>query len=294
LARNLPPLSTLRAFEAAARLGSVTRAAEELSRTHGAVSRQVRALQDHAGVALFEKAGTGLKLTPAGEALRGVTAQALDDLEQGYRRVRDAARGPSVHVACSATFAMRWLVPHMAAFSRARPDVRVRLSMTSAREIRHEGADLVLAWDWPSFPAEDQARAIRVADVAFGPVCAPDYGLEVAADGGLSMACRIAHDFTTRAWDDWQARSGVAVAWTTDLTFPHTHLCIEAALSGLGVALVERRLIGEELAGGRLAAPCGFLAFEQGLAAIPAAGRPVSAEAMAFVDWLRESLGPVP
>ena len=136
MSRRLPPLSALRAFEATARLGSVTRAADELGRTHGAVSRQIRALQDHAGGALFDKAGTGLRLNHQGEALRLVVAQALDQLEQGWLRVLDEARGASVHVACSATFAMRWLVPHLPGFYRGHPDVKVRLSMTSAREIR--------------------------------------------------------------------------------------------------------------------------------------------------------------
>ena len=134
--RQLPPLSALRAFEATARLGSVTRAAEELGRTHGAVSRQIRTLQDHAGLPLFDKAGTGLKLNPQGEALRQVAAEVLDGLEAGWRRVLEDARGAGLHVACSATFAMRWLVPHLAGFYRRHPDVRVRLSMTSAREIR--------------------------------------------------------------------------------------------------------------------------------------------------------------
>jgi DNA-binding transcriptional LysR family regulator len=130
--RHLPPLSALRAFEATARLGSVTKAAVELGRTHGAVSRQLRSLQEDAGSPLFDKAGTGLRLNAHGEALREVVARSLDGLEQGWKRLLDDARGPSVHVACSATFAMRWLVPRLPEFYRAQPDVRLRLSMTTA------------------------------------------------------------------------------------------------------------------------------------------------------------------
>ena len=286
MARDLPPLSALKAFEAAARLGSVTRAAAELGRTHGAVSRQVRSLQAHLGAPLFDKAGTGLVLNARGEMLRAEVAQALDRLEQGWTRARDEARGPSLHVACSATFAMRWLVAHLPSFYRAHPQVKVRLSMTSAREMRREGADLVLAWDWLSFPAEEQARAIRVADVAFGPVCAPGY----AIGAGGEVACRITHDFTSSAWDHWSARTGRTITGAHEISFPHTHLCIEAALSGLGVALVERRLVAAELADGRLAAPLGFTGFEQGMAAIPSGGRAMSAQAAAFVDWLKAEL----
>lgn len=285
----MPPLSALRAFEATARLGSVTRAAEELGRTHGAVSRQLRALQDHAGTGLFDKAGTGLRLNPQGEALRQVVAGALDMLEQGWLRTLDEARGPSVHVACSATFAMRWLVPRLAGFYRRHPEVRVRLSMTSAREIRHQGADLVLAWDRLSYPERDQARAIRLADVAFGPVCALGYPAAVA---GARLTCptRIAHEHTSRAWDVWQANAGLLVAHGAELRFPHTHLCVEAALSGLGVALVERRIVRDDLDAARLVAPCGFVPFADGLAAVPASERAASPAARAFVAWIKEAL----
>ena len=93
MTRRLPPLSTLRAFEATARLGSVTRAAGELGRTHGAVSRQIRALQDHAGLPLFEKAGTGLRLNAHGQALQAIVTGAFDTLEQGWSRLQDEASG---------------------------------------------------------------------------------------------------------------------------------------------------------------------------------------------------------
>ena len=152
--------------------------------------------------------------------------------------------------------------------------------------MRREGADLVLAWDWMSFPAEDQARAIRVAEVAFGPVCASRYA--IGPDG--EVACRIAHDFTTTAWDHWSARTGRTIAGAREISFPHTHLCIEAALSGLGVALVESRLVAAELANGRLHAPMGFVPFEHGMAAIPNGERPMSGSATAFVDWLKAEL----
>lgn len=310
--RRLPPLSSLRAFEATARLNSVTRAAAELGRTHGAVSRQLRSLQEAAGVPLFDKAGTGLRLNPRGEALLRSVAGALDQLEQGWQPLLQAARGPAVHVACSATFAMRWLVPHLPGFYRAHPGLRLQLSMTSARELRHEGADLAIAWDRLSYPAADQARAIPLASVAFGPVCVPGYpvtgqsvlpgtGQSVPPGTGqtippgtgqtvLRMPVRIDHDFTARAWEAWQAASGRSVQAAGELRFPHTHLCLEAALAGLGVALVERRLVRDELAQGRLVAPCGFVPFAEGLAAVPLSERAASPAAQAFIAWLRGAL----
>lgn len=287
--RRLPPLFSLKAFEATARLGSVTRAAEELGRTHGAVSRQIRALQEHAGAPLFNKAGTGLRLSRQGEELLPAVAQALDQLEKAWLRVLDEARAPSVHVACSATFAMRWLVPHLASFYRRHPGMRVRLSMTSAREIRHQGADLVVAWDRLSYPERDQARAIRVADVAFGPVCAPDYPVSVKGRR-VSCVARIVHEYTSRAWNVWQDNADRRVTCKAELSFPHTHLCIEAALSGLGVALVERRMVHDDLAAGRLVAPIDFVSFADGLAIVPASAQAESPAAKAFIAWIIDEL----
>lgn len=281
--RNLPPLSALRAFEATARTGSVTRAAEELCRTHGAVSRQLRQLQEHAGCALFEREGTGIRLNAHGHALHEVARSVFEQLEQGYGRVIDQARGPTLHVACSATFAMRWLVPALVDFYRVRPDIRIRLSMTSAREIRTEGADVLIAWDLTSYPAADRQRAIALAPVQFGPVCAPAYRKSVKA------GTRITHDFTSSAWDQWEALSGKRIAPMAGPTFPHTHLCIQAALAGLGVALIERRLVRDELENGLLLAPYGFTAFPHGLMAVPAA-RTLPRDTEVFIDWLRERL----
>ncbi|WP_439497601.1 LysR substrate-binding domain-containing protein [Bosea sp. (in: a-proteobacteria)] len=214
-----------------------------------------------------------------------MVAGSLDTLEQGWLRVLEEARGPSVHVACSATFAMRWLVPHLQGFYRRHPDIRVRLSMTSAQEIRHQGADLVLVWDRLSYPERDRERAIRLTDIAFGPICAPGYAVTLDGDR-LACSTRIAHEHISRAWETWQANSGLTATSEAEIRFPHTHLCIEAALSGLGLALVERRMVSEDLAAGRLVAPCGFVPFADGLAAIPARDHGPSAATRAFLAWI--------
>jgi len=290
---RLPPLSTLRAFEAVARLGSVSRAAEALGRTHGAVSKQIRALQDHAGVAFFEKAGTGLRPTAAGTQLAAAVGQAFSALSLAYEAVAAPARTPTVHVACSATFATRWLAPHLGGFARAHPEIRVRLSMTSAREMRHEtDADIIVLWDWQGYPEADRARAIRLGEAMFVPVAAPDYPARIDADGGLSATCRIVHEHTSRAWDLWARRAGREAAAASTMAFPHSHLCIEAAAAGLGVALVERRLVERELAEGRLVALGEAVRFDEGFAAIPHAVRPLSPAARLFVDWLASELDP--
>ena len=289
--RRLPPLSTLRAFEATARLGSVNRAADELGRTHGAVSKQLRALRADAGVDLFDKAGTGLRANAAGRQLSSAVAQALDALTETYAGIIRQARSPSVHVACSASFAMGWLVPHLPDFSRRWPDVRIRLSMTSAREMRDErDADLVVLWDRGAYPAEDQARAVRLANSRFGVVAAPNYPISWTGDDQLGAPCKIQHDHTARAWTQWSELTGVQVSAATTLSFPHTHLCVGAAVAGMGIAMVEQRLAAAEIEAGRLVARTAFTPFPDGFAAIPHRSKPMSAQTRLFIDWLGETL----
>lgn len=283
--RKLPPLATLRAFEAVARLGSVTRAAEELGRTHSAVSHQLRSLHDLAGCSFFDREGTGLRLNPQGEALQAVVSRSFDDLSQAWERILDDARAPGLHIACSATFAMRWLVPRLGAFYREAPETRIRLSMTSAREIRHQGADLLIAWDGAALPLADGRDSVALAPVRFGPVLSPGTPLEIAGDR-LAFETRVSHEFTERTWKDWSRLTGVTPVWQSERHFPHSHLCIEAALAGLGVALVERRMVAGEIAAGRLIAPLGFAEFPDRLTALPVNERGQNHAARAFTDWL--------
>ncbi|MBA4011027.1 MAG: LysR family transcriptional regulator [Phenylobacterium sp.] len=287
---RLPPLAALRAFEAVARLGSVGRAAEELGRTHGAVSKQLQALRLDAGVPLFDKVGTGLQPNAAGKRLAAAVGLAFDDLGQAYAEAVREARAPELRIACSASFAMGWLVPHLPRFSEHHPQVRLQLSMTSAKEMREErDADLVILWDRSAYPPEDQARAIRLADAQFGPVAAPDYPVE-RLDGVLRAGRRIGHDHTTGAWAQWSRLSGLSVEAPAQVNFPHTHLCLQAAVAGMGVAVAERRLASADLAAGRLTAVADFASFPDGFAAIPHRTRPLSPQARLFLDWLAAEL----
>ncbi|MBB3889558.1 DNA-binding transcriptional LysR family regulator [Phenylobacterium haematophilum] len=288
--RRLPPLSALRAFEAVARLGSVGRAAEELGRTHGAVSKQLQALRLDAGVALFDKVGTGLAPNAAGKRLAQAVGRALDDLGEAYGEVVREARAPALRIACSASFAMGWLAPRLSRFSKRYPDVRLQLSMTSAREMREErDADLVILWDRAPYPAEDRARAIRLADATFGPVAAPDYPIARRGEV-LRVGRKIAHDHTAGAWAQWSRVSGLSIEAPTEVSFPHTHLCLQAAAAGMGVAVAERRLADADLTAGRLVAVAEFASLPDGFAALPHRTRPLSPQAQVFVDWLRVEL----
>ncbi|MDE1994579.1 MAG: LysR family transcriptional regulator [Rhizobiaceae bacterium] len=287
--RNLPPLSTLRAFEATARLGSVGAAADEIGRTHGAVSRQLAALQEHAGVALFEKKGTGIQLTKEGKAFHSTVDEALRTLGQGYRRIREDARGPSVQVTCSATFAMYWLVPRLARFYRKHADIKVHLLTASSLDGRNDEADVVLTWDRLAYPDIDQQDTIYLANLSFAPVCIPSYAFTLE-EGRFIAATRITRERGARAWSNWQSLSGIEMVTDDDLVLQHTYLCKEAALNGLGVALMERRFIENELARGEVIAPCGWTISEHGLVAMLVSDRAGSNPVRFFLAWMRKEL----
>lgn len=291
--RKLPPLSYIRAFETAARLGSVSRAADELGRTHGAISKQLQLFQDQAGVRLFERAGTGIRLNRQGRAFLAVVTDALDRLELGYIDLQNTTGEQSVHVACGATFAMRWLVPHLGEFYHRHPEWRVQLTMTSRSSLldhrdRIDGPDVTLSWDRLSSPVIGP-HDIPLTDVEFGLVAAPDY--PVIVDGAQRrFATRICHDHTPEAWPRWQAVTGIEAISDTELSFPHTNLCTGAAVAGMGVALIEHRLVRDELASGRLIAQPGTLHVPNGFVARPNPLREMSPATEMFLGWLRETL----
>ena len=292
MARHLPPLSYLRAFEATARLGSVTRAADELGRTHGAVSKQLQLLQEQLGLPVFEKSGTGLRLNEDGAAFFTTVSRAFDLLEERYQELKSSRNEASVHLSCSATFAMVWLVPRLAEFYSLYPNCRVQLTMSSrARDAgpsrARDGVDIMLSWDRLSRP-QFRREHIPLASVSFGLVSAPDYPFSATGDE-FSFPTRISPDSLSEQWTNWQAATGYRISAQSELYFPHMYLCVSAAVSGLGVALVERRFALNELKSGKLVERSEFLTYQNGFVAVTQPGRALSPAAGHFLDWLRSA-----
>lgn len=285
--RRLPPLGALPAFEAVARLGSVTAAAEELGRTQGAVSKKLKALGEDIGAPLFERDGGGLRLTPAGARFRDAVADALDRIAAARRDAISGAAAPALAVGLSATFAMRWLTPRLSGFYERHPGAEVQLYMAGRAELRD--VDLVVTYDRLEF-ALSQERTLRsIGDVDFGVVAAPGYALEPTARG-VRVAERIEVDRpSSRRWDRWAELSGVAVEAEKHTSYPHTFLGIEAARAGLGVALVERRLVERDLADGGLTAPLGWRRIEGGLGVVLPGLRAPHPLFEPFLAWLEEA-----
>ena len=285
MSRNLPSLNALRAFEAAARLGSVTAAAAELHVTHGAVSRQVKQLEAELERPLFHRVGTGLRLSDAGAKLLPSLTAALDLMESGVSQVARAGGG-RLTVSCLGTFTMRWLIPRLFAFQSAHPGIEVQLVAGDAPvDFRRDGADLAIRVLRPPWPPG--LIATPFVDEQVGPVLSAGLQdeLRIAEVGDLSRATLLHTQTRPDAWADWFAGFEVtAVDPAADRTFEHFYFMLEAAAAGLGVAVGPAPLVRDDLAAGRLVAPFGFV--RSGLSYVCLRPDGDNANAALFENWL--------
>jgi len=284
---KLPPLNALPAFEATVRLGSMSAAAEELGRTHGAVSKQIAHLSEMAGLPLFEKVGSGVRPTEEGALLAKAVQPAFQELEGAWRSLKARSQSDSLDIGVSATFAMRWLMPRMPRFYQRHPEAQVNFKMTGKSRITDPEADLILTWDRLRWDFGDREDIERLGDVAFGIVHAPGLKTEIQSDK-ISVERRCVQELTGDVWGEYARRTGIQIESKSSRAYPHTFLVIEATLAGFGAALVEKRLVEEELADGRLVAPFGFHRIENGFGAIVTGRQPQQSLTRSFLDWLKE------
>lgn len=254
---RVPSFTTLRAFEAVARLGSMTRAAQELSVTHGAISKQVQALEEEFGIPLLRRLPRSVEPTPQGARFAATLGTAFGLIESG---VNQLLPGP-LSLSCSASIMMRWLIPRMASFKKARPDIDLRISADHGPlDLLREGIDVAIRNDVVPAPQDVVVKPLMREWV--GPVCSPEYAnsaaLKTLAD--LAGVRLLTTSSRPDAWSDWAALSG----WTGEPlaeheSFEHFYLVLHAAACGLGLAMAPRYLVADDLAAGRLVAPFGFL-----------------------------------
>jgi len=275
----LPSLNAMRAFEAMARTGRVTLAAEELHVTHSAVSRQVKALERSLGVRLFTGPKNRLELTAAGRELLPALTEAFDQIAAAVRRTR--LGGEDLHVAVNASLSVKWLIPRLAGFQAAHPDIRLHLSELAAHATSHRGAQAVVRIV-PTSRLSDPHCTPFIRN-ALGAVMSPE--LAERCGGDLLHAPRLAAATHPEAWPIFAELAGVELPPTNERPFAHVHFAMDAALAGLGAAVVSWPLCADDVLAGRLAAPLGFRRSESAFAMLAAPG----AESRAldrFRDWL--------
>jgi len=293
MAQDLPPLNALRAFEATARLNSVSQAAEALHVTHGAVSRQIKVLEEHLGVALFVKDGRGIKLTDAGTRLRDASGEAFDRLRSVCSELsRDVSEAPFV-LGCSGSLLARWFIPRLGRLKADLPELRLHLSAGEGDlDPRRPGLDALLVYAQPPWPADMQVHVL--AEERIGPVLSPHYaGFERLRDAPASALLDEAVLHTTsrpQAWPTWVDEQGLdPAALKYGQAFEHLYYLLEAAVAGLGVAIAPQPLVADDLRAGRLSAPWGFSPTPAALALwVPRRAADGRAEQLA--QWLRREL----
>lgn len=293
MSRDLPPLNALRAFEAVARLDSVSRAAAELHVTHGAVSRQLRALEEALGAALFVRAGRGLSLTPTGRRLHEVAESTFDTLRGAWAELQRRQTQAPMVLGCPGSVLARWMIPRLERLARERPELTLHLSASEkAPDARLTGLDAALLIAEPPWPADWQVYELGPERI--GPVVSPRYaGFERvrAAPPQVLLELPLLHTASRpQAWSQWAERAGLdPVSLQYGTGFEHLYYLLEATEAGLGVAIAPEPLVAEDLAAGRLVAPWGFVATQaQWVLCTPR--RQEDRRAARLASWLREAL----
>ncbi len=250
--RFLPSTASLRALEALDRLGSATAAAEELNLSQSAVSRQLQTLEEQLGVTLIIREGRRMTLTPEAAEYAAEMRAALNKIAQASLKLTVNPAGGSLNLAILPTFGMRWLVPRLADFARRHPEVTINLSTRlKPFDFGTEPFDAAIHFgraDWPG------TQAIRLKTEAVVAVCAPglleDRKIREARD---LLALPLLHIETRpEAWRAWFAAHGIEAGPVTGTIYDQFSTITQAALHGLGVALLPDYLAEQDLATGRL------------------------------------------
>ncbi|MEM7171765.1 MAG: transcriptional regulator GcvA [Pseudomonadota bacterium] len=262
--RRLPPLNALRAFEAAARHLSFTRAADELAVTQAAISHQVKALEDHLGVPLFRRLNRRLMLTDAGQGYLPPLRDAFDKMEQATGQLFEEDMNRALRVTALPSFAAKWLLPRLGRFRAQHPEIDVLVSATDVViDFAKENFDMALRYGTGRYAG---LRSDYLMGDHVLPVCSPHLAkglppLERPEDlrhHTLLHDDMARNDASSNDWISWLRAAGVkGVNASRGPAFSHSTMVMEAAMDGQGVALGRISLAWEDQASGRLVGPFG-------------------------------------
>lgn len=293
--RRLPPLHSIRAFEAAARHLSFNRAAEELHVTPSAVSHQIRTLEEHLGVKLFDRLTRRVVLTRDGQAFLPAVRGALDQIGAAAERIQSNRDDGSLTVQASPNFATEWLVPRLLGFQAEHPDIEVKLMTTRGHDgmrFDFEQVDLAIWYGKGSWPDVDCEWLMREELV---PVCSPDLlrgERPLRSPQDLREATLIHVLIRIGQWRNWLDAAGVeGIDPERGPKFQNTPLALEAAMAGIGVAIANRAFVVDHLCDGRLVIPFDHdLSTDSAYYLIYPKQGPQRRSAIAFREWIRDVL----
>ena len=250
--RFLPSISLLKAFEVTARTGSITAAARELSLTQSAVSRQIMALEEQLGAKLFVRERQTIRLTLAGEAYAREIRDALSKISSSSLNLRANPFGGTLNLASLPTFGTRWLTPRLPSFLSQNPDVMINLLTRISRfDFKLEPFDAAVHFGYPDWP---DTNTLLICEEHVIPLCSPDfaarYKLETVADIRASPMLHL----TTRpdTWERWLSHNGASPENVHGMLFDQFSTLAQAAIAGLGIALLPEFLFTSQLTSGEL------------------------------------------
>lgn len=256
--RFLPSIASLRALEALERLGSASAVAEELSLTQSAVSRQLQTLEEQMGVALIQRSRKRLTLTPAARDYVAAVRPALHQIAQASMRLQVPQAGGALNLAILPAFGMRWLMPRLPDFARLHPDVTINMATRlQPFNFASEPFDAAIHFGTGDWPGTDR---LLLKHEQMLPLCAPELLRgRATGDPRALLTMPLLHIQTRpRAWQDWFALKGVETRGPVPGTmYDQFSAIIQAALHGLGVALLPDYLAEQDVATGRLVAGFG-------------------------------------
>ena len=296
MAVPLPSLNGLRAFEAAARHLSFTRAAAELNVTQTAISHQIHRLEQQIGIPLFVRRNRALLLTREAEAYLPSVRTAFEDLRRATARLRRPDREGLITVSTTASLAAKWLVTRVAAFQDANPGIEVRISTSSHLvDFQREDVDMAVRYGRGSW-AGLRAKWLMAEDIF--PVCSPTL---LHGDNPLQRPEDLEHHtllHSTASREDWQlwltaAGLPVALAARRGMSFDQSFMAIQAAVEGLGIALGRTRFVEADIAAGRLVVPFNVvLPADAGFYVVAPEETADNPRIALFRDWLIGSVAP--
>lgn len=289
--QQLPPLNPLKAFEAAARLNSLTLAAEELNVSQVAVSRQVKVLEEYLGVALFRRLHRGIEVTREGRQLYEGVTRAFQDIGVASRQVSRRGRRDILSIQSYTTFSQRWLIPRLAEFHDLNPRIEVRLSSSTAPvDFETQNLDAAIRsgrGEWPDLHSE------KLADIELIPVCAP----ALAENAGLKEPSdlnriRLLHSMARpNDWASWFKAAGIKAEPNPGIRYENSALAYEAAILEIGAAIAIRPFAQRQIDNGTLTTPFA-LSCRTGEAYYLTWPRGVtpSGPLVKFLDWIRDQM----
>ncbi|MAI90760.1 transcriptional regulator GcvA [Ponticaulis sp.] len=293
---RLPPLNALKAFEAAARHLSFTKAADELDVTPGAISQQIRLMEEYTNVPLFRRTGRQVLLTDSAQAALPLVRDAFDKLTEAGRIMRAPARKGKVMISCAPSFAAKWLAPKLDRFHSEHPEIEAWVSADMGlTDFTTADTDLAIRYGRGVY---EGLKSEKLMEETVLPVCSPRLmeGPDAIQRPEDLARHTLLHDESSERdpscpdWSSWlTARNADNVDGKRGPRFNQSMLVIEAAASGRGIALAKKAIAAADLASGRLVAP-----FPDGSTLIDFAyfivwpkGRTQSIESRTFIKWLK-------